>query len=91
MGEPPSSLGGFHARQHDSLVISEMSKAAGGPGLSKEEEINREKDRNTVHVASQLQEQTIWTPLDKLNLILIRLNKPIKFFVQSLWFVVFYI
>ncbi len=40
MGEPPSSLGGFHARQHDSLVISEMSKAAGGPGLSEEEEMN---------------------------------------------------
>lgn len=35
MGEPPSSLGGFQAKQQDSLVISDMSKAAGGPGLSK--------------------------------------------------------
>lgn len=43
MGEPPSSLGGFQARQQDSLVISEMSKAAGGPGLSGNEEISHGK------------------------------------------------
>lgn len=59
MAEPPSSRGGFHARQHDSLVISEMSNAAGGPGLSKEEK---------VIAMTQFEEQPTSYELDKQNL-----------------------